>query len=79
MGSKMVGVKLLRGQHLRLETPGGGGYGQALDREPERVAEDVRLGYVSVAAAKADYAVIVAADGTLDQAATAACRKDAKA
>ncbi len=29
MASKMVGIKLKRGQAVRLETPGGGGYGDA--------------------------------------------------
>ena len=58
----------------RLETPGGGGYGAAHERVPEKVAEDVRLGYVSAAAAAADYGVVVAADGTLDRAATTARR-----
>ncbi|MEC8676840.1 MAG: hydantoinase B/oxoprolinase family protein [Pseudomonadota bacterium] len=74
MASKMVGIQLRRGQHLRLETPGGGGYGAAHERVPEKVAEDVRLGYVSAAAAAADYGVVVAADGTLDRAATTARR-----
>ena len=74
MASKMVGIQLRRGQRLRLETPGGGGYGQARARLPEKVAEDVRLGYVSAAAAAADYGVVVDADGTLDPAATAARR-----
>ncbi|MED5519100.1 MAG: hydantoinase B/oxoprolinase family protein, partial [Pseudomonadota bacterium] len=74
MASKMVGIQLRRGQHLRLETPGGGGYGRARERLPEKVAEDVRLGYVSTAAAAADYGVVVDADGTLDPAATAARR-----
>ena len=74
MASKMVGIQLRRGQHLRLETPGGGGYGAAHERVPEKVAEDVRLGYVSAAAAAADYGVVVAADGTLDRATTTARR-----
>ena len=75
--SKMDGIKIRRGQHLRLESPGGGGYGPALDREPERVAADVRLGYVSAEAAARDYGVAVALDGTLDTAATASLRKAA--
>ena len=78
MASKMVGVKIQRGQHLRLETPGGGGYGVALERAPERVVEDIRLGYVTAAAAASDYAVIVDGDGRLDPAATEARRRDAK-
>jgi N-methylhydantoinase B len=29
MESKMVGIKLAQGERVRLETPGGGGYGPA--------------------------------------------------
>ena len=64
--SKMVGIKLKRGQRLHLETPGGGGYGAPLERDPEAVVRDVALGYVSVEAAARDYAVVIAADGGLD-------------
>jgi len=53
--SKMVGIPLTRGQRLRLETPGGGGYGPAAERDPARVARDVRLGYLSAGAADAAY------------------------
>lgn len=55
MASKMVGIQLQRGERVRLETPGGGGYGPAADRDPARIARDVRLGYVSAAAADAAY------------------------
>ena len=46
MASKMVGIKH-RGaaRRVRLETPGGGGYGDAHERDPKAVARDVRLGY----------------------------------
>jgi N-methylhydantoinase B len=74
MASKMVGIKLQRGQRVRLETPGGGGYGPASERDPERVAEDVRLGYVSPQAAREQYACVVDAAGSLDMAATSALR-----
>jgi len=43
---------------------GGGGYGNPLEREPERVVDDVLDGYVSREAAARDYGVIVADDGT---------------
>jgi N-methylhydantoinase B len=46
--SKMVGIRLARGQRVRLETPGGGGYGPAAERDrPRLVARDRRLGYVT--------------------------------
>ena len=76
MVSKMVGIHITRGQKLRLETPGGGGYGNALDRPPEAVLADVTLGYVSAAVARDSYGVVIAADGTLDAGATAALRKE---
>ncbi|MEV0307202.1 hydantoinase B/oxoprolinase family protein [Nonomuraea fuscirosea] len=40
-------------------TGGGGGYGDPFEREPVRVAADVRNGFVSVAAAARDYGVSV--------------------
>jgi len=53
MESKMVGIRLGRGERVRLETPGGGGYGEPSAREPARVARDVALGYLSAEAADA--------------------------
>jgi N-methylhydantoinase B len=55
LASKIVGIKLARGQRVRLETPGGGGYGGASGRDPCAVARDVRLGYVSAEIADSDY------------------------
>ena len=47
LASKMRGIKLTQGQAVRLETPGGGGYGQAADRDPKAVAHDVALGLIT--------------------------------
>jgi N-methylhydantoinase B len=55
MASKMVGSKLRRGERLRLETPGGGGYGPPEERAPAAIARDVALGYVTEEAARRDY------------------------
>jgi len=76
MASKMVGIKLAQGQKVRLETPGGGGYGDVLERAPDAVAEDVRLGYVSADAAAKTYRTIIAADGSVDTAATEVLRAE---
>ena len=76
MVSKMVGIHINHGQHVRLETPGGGGYGDALSRDPAKVLEDVTQGYVSAQAAQDAYGVVLAADGSVDQAATSALRKE---
>ena len=61
--SKMVGIKIRKGQKVRLETPGGGGYGNPMQRDVDAVAQDVRLGFVSPARAEADYGVVLDAQG----------------
>ncbi len=53
--SKMRGIKLKQGQAVRLETPGGGGYGLAVDRDAIAVARDVARGLVSPDQADVDY------------------------
>jgi N-methylhydantoinase B len=55
--SKVTDVKIRRGQKVRLETPGGGGFGAPSDRDPARIARDVRLGYVTPESAARDYKV----------------------
>jgi N-methylhydantoinase B len=45
------------GDIFRLETPGGGGYGDPKTREPARVLRDVAEGYVTLAAARDIYGV----------------------
>ncbi len=55
LASKVVDVKIARGQRVRLETPGGGGFGPPRERDREAVARDVRLGYVSADAARELY------------------------
>lgn len=47
MASKMRGIRLQQGQSVRLETPGGGGYGAPAGRNPKLVAQDVAMGFVS--------------------------------
>jgi N-methylhydantoinase B len=51
MASKITGVKLQQGQRLRLETPGGGGWGNPQFRSPEKIARDIKQGLVSNATA----------------------------
>ena len=55
MASKVVGVKIAAGQRVRLESPGGGGWGDPRQRQREAVARDIRLGFVSADAAARDY------------------------
>ena len=48
-----------RGELFRHEVAGAGGFGDPLERDPVAVARDVRNEVVSMAAARADYGVIV--------------------
>ena len=73
--TKDEGVELRAGDILRLETPGGGGYGDPLDRPVEQVAWDVRRGYYDRAAARRDYGVVFRADDlSVDDEATGSLR-----
>jgi N-methylhydantoinase B len=63
------------GDRLIIEMPGGGGYGGAMDRDPESVAADVKSQLISPEVAAADYGVIVSLDGVLDRVATVAKRQ----
>jgi N-methylhydantoinase B len=56
------GEAVAAGEVIRIETTGGGGWGDPLAREPWRVALDVRQGKVSPEAATRDYGVVLAAD-----------------
>jgi len=48
--SKITGIRLKKGQRVRLETPGGGGYGKASDRPKAMRERDLQQGYVTKAA-----------------------------
>ncbi|MCK6449295.1 MAG: hydantoinase B/oxoprolinase family protein [Alphaproteobacteria bacterium] len=69
-------LDLKAGDVVTVMTPGGGGWGDPLERDPEAVLADVRRGFVSAEAAARDYGVVVRA-GRLDAAATAARRQAA--
>ncbi len=45
--SKITGIKLRKGQKVRLETPGGGGYGKPADRLQHLIDNDMAQGYIS--------------------------------
>lgn len=66
-------VMLHEGERLASVSCGGGGYGSPRDREPERVALDVREGWVSVDRARDVYGVAVV-EGQVDREATAGLR-----
>jgi N-methylhydantoinase B len=55
MASKWVGVKLAQGERVRLETPGGGGYGPADERAADAITKDIGNGFVTREAAGRSY------------------------
>ena len=61
------------GTIVRLAQTGGSGYGDPMNRDPARVLDDVRNGYISAEQAAERYGVVIV-DGDLDAAATAVRR-----
>ncbi len=57
LASKMLGIKLKPGQAVRLQTPGGGGYGEVSERSPSLIALDVARGLMSETDADRTYGV----------------------
>src|SRR5262245_25363368 len=55
---------------IRLELPGGGGFGDPRRRDPQRVRDDVLDGLITADEARRDYGVVVDAQGRLDMAET---------
>jgi 5-oxoprolinase (ATP-hydrolysing)/N-methylhydantoinase B len=53
--SKYANITLEPGDRIRLTTPGGGGYGNPLERDRAALAEDLAEGYVSQGAAREFY------------------------
>jgi N-methylhydantoinase B len=64
--SKGSGIALREGDVVCQSTAGGGGFGEPFLRDPQAVARDVRLGYVSPAAARNEYGVILDSVGEAD-------------
>jgi len=57
--SKFSNVPLKKGDAIAMITTAGGGYGNPLERDPDRVLEDVEEGLVSMKRAETDYGVII--------------------
>ena len=76
--SKEQDIALAPGDRVWVRTPGGGGYGDPLEREANAVFEDVRLGRYTADQAAKLYGVIVGTDGdgelSVDSQATATRR-----
>jgi N-methylhydantoinase B len=56
-GNPYALTQLKAGDIVTIDAPGGGGYGNPLDRDNEMVSEDVEEGYVSPEGAARDYGV----------------------
>jgi N-methylhydantoinase B len=70
-------MTMKRGEVFRHEQPGPGGFGDPLERDPARVARDVRNEFVSREAARREYGVVFRGEGfEVDEAATAALRAE---
>ena len=74
IAGKVGGFNLKKGDVVRIESAGGGGYGDPLDRDPSRVARDVALGYLSVGDALKRYGVALTLEGGVEAATTREAR-----
>jgi N-methylhydantoinase A/oxoprolinase/acetone carboxylase beta subunit/N-methylhydantoinase B/oxoprolinase/acetone carboxylase alpha subunit len=68
--TKADGVQLRPGDSARVQSPGGGGYGDPLEREPWLVSRDVEREYITAEDARRDYGVVVRGDFSVDEEAT---------
>jgi N-methylhydantoinase B len=67
---------LKRGDWIQHQTAGAGGWGNPLDRDPERVLADVRDGKISVEHAEREYGVVIRTDSLeIDRDRTEALRR----
>jgi N-methylhydantoinase B len=70
------------GDVISFQQSGAGGYGDPFERDPALVLEDVLDDYVSIAAARDEYGVVIAGQGTdlcVDERGTAALREGKRA
>jgi N-methylhydantoinase B len=74
--AKVLTRHLKPGDAFTLRAGGGGGFGPPQERNPARVAEDVRQGYVSVRVAREIYRVALTEQGTVDAAETERLRRE---
>jgi N-methylhydantoinase B len=69
--SKVPHMRVRRGDRFVCVGPAGGGYGDPLRRDADRVRADVVDGFISAASAYADYGVALSPAGTVDETETA--------
>jgi N-methylhydantoinase B len=70
-------IQLEPGDAYVLESGGGGGFGDPLERPPDKVLLDVRRGYITREAARDDYGVVIAGNPpAIDKQATLQLRQE---
>jgi N-methylhydantoinase B len=75
--SKDEDIRVGAGDAVHVRTPGGGGYGDPLTRDPELVRRDVARGYLTVEDAERDYGVVRAGEPpTVETEATTRLRRE---
>ena len=67
-------LTLDRGETVTMLTPGGSGFGDPFERDPEAVRRDAELGFVSRDGARRDYGVVLTDGLEVDAAATRTAR-----
>ena len=65
MRTKIARLGIGAGDAVSASSPGGGGFGDPLEREVEAVERDLNLGYISRETAERDHAVVVASAETV--------------
>jgi N-methylhydantoinase B len=68
---KVAGQAVRTGDILVMESAGGGGWGDPLEREPERVMNDLEAGLITPERAASVYGIVRKADGDVDAMGTA--------
>lgn len=71
---KVTGYPVRRDDVISMRSSGGGGYGDPLTRDPEKVRIDLLKGFVSAERAREGYGVVFGDDGSVDEAGTKALR-----
>lgn len=72
LANPKIQFSMKRDEVLTLELPGGGGMGNAFERDPELVLGDVRSGVITASRAEEAFGVVLTADGkAIDRASTA--------
>jgi N-methylhydantoinase B len=76
--SKDQDIAMRAGDRVEVMTPGGGGYGEAFERDPELVRRDVVRGYYTEEAARDLFGVAFDASGAVDRTETLRLRSRLK-